>query len=66
MPEKEYNVVDAIWFNTIGIVKVDTGYGLKWYIGNTSGENEEYDKQYIAKYGTPVYPGVIKEFFNHE
>jgi hypothetical protein len=66
MPEEEYNVIDAIWFNNIGIVKVDTGYGLKWYIGNGSGENAEYDKQYIAKYGIPVYPGVVKQFFNYE
>jgi hypothetical protein len=66
MQEEEYNVIDAIWFNNIGIVKVDTGYGLKWYIGNGSGENAEYDKQYIAKYGIPVYPGVLKQFFNYE
>ena len=54
MPEEKYNVVDAIWFNTIGIVKIDTGYGFKWYIGDASGEDEEYDMQYIAKYGIPV------------
>lgn len=64
MPEEKYNVVDAIWFNTIGIVKIDTGYGFKWYIGDASGEDEEYDMQYIAKYGIPVYPGALKEFFN--
>lgn len=65
MPEKEHNIVDVIWFDTIGIVKVDTGFGFKWYIGQASGTDEEYDKQYIASYGKPVYPGVITEFFKN-
>ena len=32
-------IVDSIWFDKIGIVKVDNGYETKWYIGIGKGNN---------------------------
>lgn len=59
-----YNVIEAIWFDKIGIVKVQTKYsGIKYYIGSSKGKNENEDEQWIAKHGLPVNRNIIKEFF---
>ena len=55
-------VVDTLWFNNIGIVKVETVGGYKYYIGNCVGYGEDFDAQYIADFGYPVYPEQIKKF----
>lgn len=70
MGDEKANILESVWFSslaemtTIGIVKIDTGYGLKWYIGVVEGLDQDYDEQYIAKWGTPIYPTTLKEFFN--
>jgi hypothetical protein len=35
----------------------------KFYIGPCKGGTEEEDTRYIATWGTPVYPEVLKDFF---
>lgn len=61
---REYNVVDAIWFNNVGIVRVRPEVGEdKFYMGHGACFDEEEDKQYIAAWGTPVHPEVMAEFF---
>lgn len=63
---KAYNVVNTLWFtgpfNTIGIVKVDTGYGIKYYMGMGAGNDAEADQQYIAAHGVRVHPELVKSF----
>ncbi len=49
-------VIDSIWFTenlgpSIGIVKVATEEGNKFYIGRCTEEDEKKDEQHIAKYG---------------
>ena len=61
----EYNVVDAIWFNNVGIVRVRPEVGEdKFYMGHGAGLDEEEDKRYIAAWGTPVHPEVLETFFS--
>lgn len=55
-------IVDTLWFTDIGIVKVETIEGYKYYIGNCVGYNEDFDAQRIADFGYPVYPEQIKKF----
>ena len=51
-------IVDSIWFDKIGIVKVWNGYTTKWYIWYGAGQNQEEDEQHIAQYGKPFFvPG---------
>ena len=62
----EYNVVDVIWFTNlgVGIVRVRPEVGEdKFYIGQAEGVDEEDDVQWIASWGTPIYPEVLAEFF---
>lgn len=60
-----YNVVNSIWYGTIGIVKVKTEFGgTKYYMREAKGLNQDDDEQYIATYGYPVYPDVIKDFLS--
>ena len=48
----EYNVIDSVWYNTIGIVWVKTEYdGVKAYIGIGSGLDQKADEQHIAAWG---------------
>lgn len=62
---REYNVVDAIWFNAIGIVRVRPEVGEdKFYIGEAEGVDEEDDVQRIAAWGTPVHSEMFESFFN--
>ena len=63
MAEK-YQVVNSIWFNHIGMVKVKTTFfGYKYYIGVGVGLDQEEDEQKIAKNGMPVNKSMINEFF---
>jgi hypothetical protein len=63
MSEK-YKVVESIWFNRIGIVKIETMYfGFKYYIGVGEGLNQDEDEQKIARNGMPVYKESINQFF---
>ena len=61
-------VLGAVWYSPftgsldiIGIVKVDTGFEIKFYIGTGKGQNEEEDIQKILKYGSRFYPKIFKE-----
>jgi hypothetical protein len=68
--EAEVNIIESVWFTLktgpgiIGIVKIDDGYNVKWYMGTASGLDEKQDEQQIAKFGTPVYPSMLKQFFD--
>lgn len=57
-------VIDSKWFGLIGIVKVDLGYEIKWYIGQGLGFDAKFDEEVIAERGMPIYPAHLKEFFN--
>lgn len=47
-------IVDSIWFNTIGIVVIETAEGKhKAYIGLGDGFDESADQQLIARIGMP-------------
>jgi hypothetical protein len=62
---KEYNVVDSVWYDTIGIVRVRPEYGDdKFYIGSGHGHNKEVDEQHIAEWGLPYYPQALTSFFD--
>ncbi len=58
------NVIDSTWYGKTGIVKVDTGFEVKWYIGEGFGVDQHLDEQHIAMHGMPVYPQVLEGFFN--
>lgn len=58
-------IVGTTWFTSgrdcIGIVAIDDKYdGLKFYIGNGNGLNEETDARHIADWGShfPVSAGL--------
>ena len=53
-------VLDAWWYGTIGIVKVDTGFEVKYYIGTGYGKDEKEDIEKIVKYGSRFYPEVFE------
>ena len=62
-----YEVVNSIWFNHIGIVKVKTNYfGYKYYIGQGAGLDQDEDEQKIARNGMPVHKSLINEFFKED
>jgi hypothetical protein len=46
-------ILDAKWFNMVGIVRVDEPHeGIKYYIRNITGEmTEAQDMEYIADWG---------------
>lgn len=49
------------WYNgTIGIVKVDTGFEVKYYIGTGYGKDEKEDIEKILKFGSRFYPEVFE------
>lgn len=61
-------VLNAVWYATftgnvdlIGIVKVDDGFEIKYYIGTGNGKDEYKDIKRIIEYGDRFYPGVFKE-----
>lgn len=43
----------------IGIVKVDTGYEIKFYIGLAEGHSEEEDIRMVLERGCRFYPEVF-------
>jgi hypothetical protein len=62
---QDYNVVDSVWYDTIGIVRVRPEYGDdKFYIGNGFGVNKYLDEQDIARNGMPYYPQALTSFFD--
>jgi len=67
--ENKYNVVDSIWFNEVGIVKVLDDVGdAKYYIGKISPINgtQEEDEQFIAPWGSKISVFMVKHFFEIE
>lgn len=58
-------VIDVKWFSgvsCVGIVKVYDEYnGVLYYIGNASSVNEEFDADYIMKWGAkfPIEVGNL-------
>lgn len=59
-------ILDVRWFcaghGNAGIVRVQTEYdGVKYYIGQCSGHDEDFDKQHIADWGSsfPVEAGDV-------
>ena len=54
-------VLDAWWYNgNIGIIKVYTGFEVKYYIGTGYGQDEKEDIDKILKYGSRFYPEVFE------
>jgi len=43
-------VIDSLWWENIGLVKVDTEDGIQYFIGQCHGYNQEIDEQWIAKW----------------
>ena len=56
-------ILDSVWFDKIGIVKIDNGYETKWYIGIGKGNNKEIDEKIIMHAGMPVHPKALQLFF---
>lgn len=61
-------VLSATWYtpftgdlSLIGIVKVKTIDGIKYYIGTGKGDSVKEDIDEIIKYGAPFYPEVFKD-----
>lgn len=58
---KLIKVLNVWWYNgTIGIVKVDTGFEVKYYIGTGYGKDEKEDIEKILKFGSRFYPEVFE------
>lgn len=54
-------VLGAWWYSgNIGIVKVYTGFEIKYYIGTGYGQDEKEDIDKILKYGSRFYPKVFE------
>lgn len=46
-------ILDAIWFNKVGIARVEDEYeGIKYYIKEVAGLNEEEDTWKVADWGS--------------
>jgi hypothetical protein len=61
----KYNVIDSVWFNTIGIVRVRPDFGQdKFYIGQGLGLDQKADEQHIARCGMPYRPDLLDVFFS--
>ena len=50
-------VLDAVWYcaahGNVGILRVEDPYeGVKYYIGQCSGDSAEYDTQHILDWGS--------------
>lgn len=59
-------VLNAVWYSPwnleskqIGIVKVDTGYEIKSYIGLADGLDEQEDIKTILERGCRFYPEIF-------
>ena len=54
-------VLGAWWYSgNIGIIKVYTGFEVKYYIGTGYGQDEKEDIDKILKYGSRFYPEVFE------
>lgn len=58
---KMRKILDVLWYcaghGNVGIVKVlSTSGEIKYYIGQCHGEDAEGDKEWIASWGSPLYP----------
>lgn len=69
MRDKEFKVLNVWWYNglnvwwyngAIGIVKVDTGFEIKYYIGTAYGQDEKEDIEKILKHGSRLYPEIFE------
>jgi len=60
----EYQIVESIWFDKIGIVKIANEYQTKWYIGIGKGLDQKADEKYIAQWGSPFNINALSYFFN--
>lgn len=58
-------IIDCIWFNLVGIVKVQdlVTKELKFYIGYGQGFDIKEDEKYIADYGNRIYPEIMEKYF---
>lgn len=49
-------ILDVYWFcaghGNVGIVRVDDGFEIKYYVGQCSGIDAEKDAQWIADWGS--------------
>lgn len=54
-----YTVVNTS--KVVGIVKVNTGYEDKYYIGIADGDDENIDIQQILDYVSRFYPEIFEE-----
>jgi len=61
----DYNVINSVWFGTIGIVRIRPEFGDdKFYIGSGHGHDKDMDEQIIAEWGMPYYPSALEGFFD--
>lgn len=56
-------ILESVWFDKIGIVKIDNGYETKWYIGVGKGNNKELDEKIIMHGGMTFSPKALQLFF---
>lgn len=63
MPSKVIAVNWKTGRSCIGIVVVDTGFGIKGYIDVVSGLDQDRDIQAVADYGTKLTKSEIEGFF---
>jgi len=67
--EEEKKVLESIWFhemgspNTIGIVKVDTTFGIKYYIGTANGQDKDRDETKIMEGGAKFPRKAAEKIF---
>ena len=60
------NIIDAYWFDNIGVVMVEDPYdGIKYYIGSGNGFTEEADRYHIAKWGLSFPKDAGDALFPH-
>lgn len=55
-------ILESVWFDKIGIVKIDNGYETKWYIGVGKGNNKELDEKIIMHGGMIFSPKALQSF----
>ena len=59
-------VLDKMWFNLVGIVKVQTEYdGIKYYIKEVDGLDEDRDAKSIAFWGATFPNDAGDVLFNN-
>lgn len=59
-----------MWFTgptgVIGVVLTKNEVGQnKAYLGSVMGKDEDYDTNYICKYGTKIHPSQAKAIYEH-